>query len=64
MTNPSINHLKINQKQYRAALVICGAFKGTSRDCLCKELGLESRAQRRWSRKLFISHKMVLQYMN
>ena len=43
--------------QYKAALVITGAIKGTSRDRLYQELGLESLADRRWSRKLFSSTK-------
>ena len=38
--------------QYKAALVMTGAVKGTSRDSLCQELGLESVADR-WSRRLF-----------
>ena len=33
---------KIEMVQYRAALVITGAIKGTSRDRLYQELGLES----------------------
>ena len=39
--------------QYREALVITGATKGTSRDRLYQEIGLESLADRRWSRKTF-----------
>ena len=45
--------------QYRAALVITGAIKGTSSDRLYQEIGLESPADRRWSRKLFFFHKIV-----
>ena len=45
--------------QYWAALVITGAIKGTSRDRLYQEIGLESLADRRWSRKLFFFHKIV-----
>ena len=45
--------------QYRAALVITGAIKGTSHDCLYQEIGLESLADRRWSHKLFLFHKIV-----
>ena len=45
--------------QYRAALVITGAIKGTSRDRLYQEIGLESPVDRRWSRKLFFFHKIV-----
>ena len=35
---------KIEMIQYRAALVITGAIKGTSRDRLYQEIGLESLA--------------------
>ena len=45
--------------QYNAALVITGAFKGTSRDRIYTELGLESLAEWRWSRKIFFFHKIV-----
>ena len=50
---------KFEMVQYRAALVITGAFKGTSRDRLYEELGLESLANRRWSRRLFFFHKIL-----
>ena len=45
--------------QYNAALVITGAFKGTSRDRIYRELGLESLAERRWSRKISSFHKRI-----
>ena len=45
--------------QYRAALVITEAIKGTSRDRLYQEIGLESLADRRWPRKRFFFHKIV-----
>ena len=44
---------------YKAALVITGAIKGTSRDRLYQELGLESLEDRRWSRRLFFFHKKL-----
>ena len=50
---------KIEMVQYKAALVITGAIKGTSRDRLYQELGLESLADRRWSRRLFFFHKII-----
>ena len=50
---------KIEMVQYKAALVITGAIKGTSRDRLYQELGLESLADRRWSRRLFFLHKII-----
>ena len=46
--------------QYNAALIITGAFKGTFRDKIYQELGLESLADRRWTRKLIFFHKMIL----
>ena len=54
------NHLKgfftekIVRFQYNACLIISDAFKGTSKDLLYQELGLESLKYRRWHRKLFI----------
>ena len=50
---------KIEMVQYKAALMITGAIKGTSRDRLYQELGLESLADRRWSRRLFFFHKIT-----
>ena len=43
---------KIEMVQYIAALVIAVAIKGTSRETLYQELGLESLGDRRWSRRL------------
>ena len=51
---------KIEMVQYNAALIITGAFKGTSRDKIYQELGLESLADRRWTRKLIFFHKIIL----
>ena len=48
---------KIEMVQYNAALIITGAFKGTSRDKIYQELGLESLTDRRWTRKLFFFTK-------
>ena len=45
--------------QYKAALVINGAIKGTSRDRLYQELGVESLADRKRSRRLFFFHKII-----
>ena len=42
---------KIEMVQYNSDLAITGAFKGTSRDKIYQELGLESLADRRWTRK-------------
>ena len=38
--------------QYNAALAITGTVRGTSREKLYQELGLESLRKRRWYRKL------------
>ena len=51
---------KIESVQYNAALIITGAIKGTCRDKIYQELGLESLADRRWSRKLIFFHKIIL----
>ena len=45
--------------QHNAALVITGAVKGRPRDRIYRELGLESLAERRWSHKIFFSHKIM-----
>ena len=56
MTNPSTSPSKL---QYRAALVITGAIKGTSRDRLYQKIGLEPLADRRWSCKTYFFHKIA-----
>ena len=43
--------------QYNAGLAITGAIKGTSRDRIYQELGIESLSSRRWIRKLLNFHK-------
>ena len=45
--------------QYNAELVITGAVKGTSRDPIYRELSLESLAEWRLSRKIFVFHKII-----
>ena len=50
---------KIEMIQYRAALVITGAIKGTSRDRLYQEIVLESLADRRWYGKIFFFNKIA-----
>ena len=50
---------KLEMVQYNAALVITGAIKSTSRDLIYRKLGLESLAERRWSRKIFFFHKII-----
>ena len=45
--------------QYKPTLVITGAIKGTSRDRLYQQLGLESLADKRWSRRLFFFREII-----
>ena len=48
---------KLEMVQYNAALVITGTVKDASRDRIYRELGLESRDERRWSRNIFFPTK-------
>ena len=50
---------KIESIQYNACLAITGCFRGTSREKLYFELGLESLADRRLSRKLILFYKII-----
>ena len=50
---------KLETVQYSAALNITEAIKGTSRERLYKELGLESLCDRRWYRKLVFFYKIL-----
>ena len=60
MTNNWLSPLKkLEMVQYKAALVVTGAIKDTSRDRIYRELGLESLAERRWTRKIFFFHKIT-----
>ena len=45
--------------QYNAAVAITGVVKGTSRDRIYRELGLESLSEHRWSGKIFFFHKII-----
>ena len=45
-------HQKLESFQYNACLAITGGIRGSSREKLYLELGLESLQQRRWYRKL------------
>ena len=49
---------KIEKSRYDAALAITGTIRGTSREKLCAELGLESLKFRRWFRKLTCFYKI------
>ena len=50
---------KLEKVQYNACLAITGCFRGTSREKLFRELGLESLAGRRFSRRLLFFYKIV-----
>ena len=49
---------KLESVQYNACLAITGCFRGTSREKLYSELGLESLADRRFSRRLIFFYKI------
>ena len=51
-------HKKLESLQYSAALAITGAIRGTSREKIYQELGLESLQQRRCYRKLTLFFKI------
>ena len=57
------NNNRLSEKnesiQYNAASAITGAIRGTSREKLYRELGLESLADRRWLRRLCYLHKVL-----
>ena len=52
-------HQKMKSIQYNAALALTGAIRGSSREKLYQELGLESLQQRRWYRKLCYFFKLT-----
>ena len=51
-------HQKLESIQYNARLAITGAIRGTSKETLYQELGLESLQLRRWYRKLGMFYKI------
>ena len=52
-------HQKLESIQYNAALAITSAIRGSSREKLCQELGLESLQQRRWFEKRYYFFKIT-----
>ena len=50
---------RIESVQYNAALAITGAIRGTSRERIYNELGLESLEKRRWYRRMCFFWKIV-----
>ena len=51
-------HAKMESIQYNACLTITGAIRGSSREKIYQELGLESLQLRRWYRKLCLFYKV------
>ena len=52
-------HQRLKSLQCNAALAITGAIRGTSKEKLYNELGLESLQNRRWYRKLSFLYKVI-----
>ena len=52
-------HERLESLQYNAALAIRSAIRGTSKEKLYNELGLESLQNRRWYRKLSFLYKVI-----
>ena len=50
---------KLESVQYNAALAITGAIRGSSREKLYQELGLESLKSRRWYQKFCLFFKLI-----
>ena len=50
---------KLESTQYKAALAVSGAWKGTNKDRLLEELGWETLSNRRWHRRLCLFYKIV-----
>ena len=51
-------HEKLESIQYNACLAITGTIRGTSKEKLYQEVGLESLQLRRWYRKLCLFYKI------
>jgi hypothetical protein len=50
---------QLERVQYRAALAVSGAWKGTSKSKIYAELGWESLSQRRWFRRMCLFYKIL-----
>ena len=57
---PNNSCLSDRTVQYNAPLAITGVIRGTSKEKLYQELGLESLKDRRWLRQLSYFYKLVL----
>ena len=53
----ALSHQKLESIQYNACLALTGTIRGTSKEKLYQELGLESLQLRRWYRKLCLFYK-------
>ena len=53
-------HQKMEAVQYNAALAITSAIRGSSKEKLYQEVGLETLQQRRWYRKLYCFYKIPI----
>ena len=51
-------HQKLESIQYNACLALSGASRGSSREKLYQELGLEFLQRQRWYRKISLFHKI------
>ena len=52
-------HQKLEKIQYNACIAITGGIRGTSKEKIYRELGLESLESRRWFRKLCFFFKIL-----
>ena len=52
-------HAKLESYQYKAALAMAGAIKGSSTEKLYQELEIEHLRSRLWFRNLFLFYKMI-----
>ena len=50
---------KLESIQYQAALIVSGAWKGSSKEKIYRELGWENLSHRRWLRQLTLFYKIV-----
>ena len=52
-------HAKLESYQYKAAVAMTGAIKGSSTEKLYQELGIEHLRSSRWFRKLCLFYKII-----
>ena len=56
---PHLDYGDVIYVQYNAVLAITGAIRGTSKEKLYQELGLESLRNRRWLRRMSYLYKII-----